>query len=303
RRRRGATMSAKGVRVLLVEGNAGMVHLMRLALREVGPEFELTWAGGLTAALGLTARERFDVILLDPALADTRPAEAVRQLRQAAPDVPLLLLASAADVGVCLGAMEQGAHDYLFKDVLTTHLLTRMIRDAVERSRPSAGGGAHLIDPVTGLTNLEGFLEQAAHLWRSPARLRKGATLLYLTLDGVPVSAADRALAETADVLRDTFRGSDLRGRAADADFVVLAVGAPETTKSILTGRLEEALLGCNTQDGRDYYLALRAGASHYAPERPRTVEDLLTAARARVGEERLGRRPPSQAARAAVAS
>src|SRR5215472_527129 len=122
-RRRGAIMSASGVRILLVEGNAGMVHLMRLALREVGPDFELTWAAGLAAALDLLAGGRFDVVLLDPALADPPGPEAVRRLRQAAPQVPLLLLASAADVGLCLGAMEQGAHDYLFKDVLTSHLL------------------------------------------------------------------------------------------------------------------------------------------------------------------------------------
>src|SRR5690348_15048688 len=111
-------MAASGVRILLVEGNAGMVHLMRLALREVGPEFELTWAAGLTPALDLIAGRRFDVILLDPALADAPAAEAVRRLRRAAPEVPLLLLASAADVALCRGAMEQGAHDYLFKDVL-----------------------------------------------------------------------------------------------------------------------------------------------------------------------------------------
>jgi PleD family two-component response regulator len=295
-------MSKSGVRVLLVEGNEGTVHLMRLALREVGPDFDLTWANGLNAALAAAARERFDVILLDPALSDATPSEAVCWLRQTASDVPLLLLASAADVGVCLGAMEQGAHDYLFKDVLTTHLLARMIRDAVERYRPAAAGGAHLIDAVTGLANREGLLGQAALLWRSSARLRKGATLLYLTLDGPGAlgAAANRALVETADVLRETFRGSDLRARVAPADFVVLAIGAPEPTTPILTARLEEALLACNAQDDRDYELVLRVGASHYDPERPCTIHDMLTAARERVGSERLGR--PS-AASEAVAS
>jgi diguanylate cyclase (GGDEF)-like protein len=297
-------MAVSGVRILLVEGNAGMVHLMRLALREVGPDFELTWAAGLAAALDQIAGRRFDVILLDPALADTPAPEAVRRLRQAAPDVPLLLLASAADVALCRGAIEQGAHDYLFKDLLTTHLLARSIRDAVERSRPGGSAGAHLIDPVTGLANREGLLAQAAQLWRAPARLRKGATLLYLTLDGLGVigaaaglAAADRALAETADVLRDTFRGSDLRARVGPADFVVLAVGAPEPTAPILTARLEESLQAFNGQDGRDYCLVLSVGASHYAPERPRPIDDLLATACDRVGSERLGHRPAASEA------
>jgi diguanylate cyclase (GGDEF)-like protein len=297
-------MPGTSVRVLLVEGNAGTVHLMRMALREVGPDFDLTWADGLNRALTLAAGSRFDVVLLDPTLADVPGAEAVLRLRQVAPDVPLLLLASAADVAVCLRAMEQGAHDYLFKDVLTTHLLARMIRDAVERYRPAAPSGNHLIDPVTGLANHDGLLAQAALLWRTPGRLRKGATLLYLALEGLAVinaaagqAAGDRALVETADVLRDTFRGSDLRARLAGADFVVLAVGAPEPTTPILISRLEENLQACNAHDRRNYYLVLRAGSAHYDADRPCIFEELMDAARDGLGSVTLGRRSPSLAA------
>ncbi len=286
-------MAESKVRVLLVEGNAGTVHLMRLALREIGPGFDLTWANGLPAALELAASQDFDVLLVDPALGDAPGAESVRRLRQAAPDVPLLLLASAADVGLCLRAMEHGAHDYLFKDVLTTHFLARMLRDAVERYRPVGPGGAHLLDPLTGLLNRDGLLAQAAQLWRAPARLRKGATLLYLSLDG---PAPERALVEVADLLRDTFRGSDLRARLGASDFAVLAVGAPEASTPILSGRLEEALQASNAVGDRDYDLVLRVGTAHYAPERPCSAEEMLGAARDRAAA-RLGRRPPSSAA------
>src|SRR6202011_3540627 len=129
------------------------------------PDFELIWADGLAAALALLDGDRFDVVLLDPALPDAPGAEAVCRLRQAVPDVPLLLLASAVDVGLCLRAMEQGAHDYLFKDVLTTHLLARTIPNAVERGRPAPAAGAALTDPLTGLANRDGLLAQANHLW------------------------------------------------------------------------------------------------------------------------------------------
>ena len=97
---------------------------------------------------------------------------------------------------------------------------------------------------------------------------------------------------ETADLLRDTFRGSDLRARIAAADFVVLAVGAPEPTTPILIARLEESLQSSNAQGERDYHLVLRVGAAHYAPERPCSIDELLAAARHRLGSARLGRRP-----------
>jgi two-component system, cell cycle response regulator len=287
-------MLDSAVRILLVEGRAGTVHLLRLALRELGGGFELTRADGLASALDHVARSRFDVVLLDPALTDAAGPEAVKRLRRAAPDVPLLLLASAADVGLCLRAMEEGAHDYLFKDVLTTHLLVRMIRDAVERFRPSGPAGGLLIDPVTRLYTRDGLLGQAAQLWRSPGRLRKGATLLHLALDDALESGDHRALLETADILRETFRGSDLRARIDGGEFAVLAVGAPEVSAPILTARLEESLQGYNAQDGRDYYLVLRMGSAHYDAERPCTIEDMFATARARLGSTLLGRQPIS---------
>jgi diguanylate cyclase (GGDEF)-like protein len=286
-------MPESTVRVLLVESNAASAHLMRLALREVGLAIELTSAGGLATALARLEGQDFDVVLLNPALPDAPEGEAVGRLRQAAPEVPLLLLAAAADVRLCLRAMEQGAHDYLFKDVLTTHLLARTLRDALDRHRAAPPECGDLIDPLTGLANCHGLLAQAARLWVSPARLRKGATLLYLAVEGLAAltSSTDRALVETADVLRETFRGSDLRARVGEGEFVVLAVGAPEPTAAVLTARLDETLQAHNAQEGRRYHLALSAGLAHYHPERPTTVEELLDTARARLGGETLGRR------------
>jgi diguanylate cyclase (GGDEF)-like protein len=283
-------MAGKPVRVLLVQGSAQNVQLLRLALRELGPGFELSWAHGLAAALQHLAAGPFGVILLDPTLPDTPAEQAVRQLRAASPDVPLLLLASAHDVAICLRAMEEGAHDYLFKDVLTMHLLTRMIRDAVERPAQAPPGGLHLIDPLTGLANREGLLAQTAQLWRTPLRLRKGATLLYLALDApVAASARDEALAEVADVLRETFRGSDLRARVGPISFALLAIGAPEPTASILTARLDEALNSRNAAEPRAYRLTLSVGLSHYDGEAPCSFEELLRGAEANVGAETLG--------------
>jgi diguanylate cyclase (GGDEF)-like protein len=294
-------MSDCCVRLLLIEGAAGSVPLMRLALRELGPGFELTSVGGLTPALALLAGGRFDVVLLDPALPEAPGPEAVRRLREGAPDVPLLLLASAADVGLCLRAMEQGAHDYLFRDVLTTHLLTRTIREAVERHRPAGPSEADLIDPLTALANQDGLLAQAARLWRSPTRLRKGATLLCLAVEDLThinatagPSAGNRALVETAEVLRETFRGADLRCRLGGPEFAILAVGAPEPTAPILLARLEEAVQARNAEGDRVFQLALSVGLAHFDPDRPCSFDDMLQAARDHLGEERRNRRRPS---------
>jgi diguanylate cyclase (GGDEF)-like protein len=296
-------MSGRSARVLLVERSGHSTHPVRLAVRGLGAEFELTWASRLATALELAGRTPPHVIVLDPAPPDTPGIEAVRRLRAAAPDAPLLLLVSADDVGLCSPAMEEGAYDYLFKEALTIHLLARTIRSAVERQPTLPPVGAHLIDPLTGLANREGLFAQAAYLWRVPARLHKGATLLCLSLDDATTGSArgERALAETADVLRETFRGSDLRARLGGNTFAVLAVGAPEPTAPILTVRLDESLSASNARDGRDYYLTLRVGLSFYDPRQPCTFPEMLRAAETRLGTQTLGRRPvPAAGARVA---
>ena len=168
--------------------------------------------------------------------------------------MPLLLLASAADVGLCLGALERGARPP-FKDVLTTHLLARTIRDAVERYRPASPGGTHLSDPLTGLANRDGLLAQAAHLWRSPTRLRKGATLLYLRWTAWRTSTPRRGRPPATAPWRRRPR------RCARPSAAPTCVPAwrptssswpsrpPEATASILTERLEDTLQAYNARD------------------------------------------------------
>ena len=50
-------MSGRSARVLLVEGSGHSTHPVRLAVRGLGAEFELTWAGRLATALELAGRK------------------------------------------------------------------------------------------------------------------------------------------------------------------------------------------------------------------------------------------------------
>ncbi|NGZ07271.1 MAG: response regulator [Magnetococcales bacterium] len=110
----------------LAGGAGGWSHL---------PPIRLTMAGDLAHALIFLGRERFDAVLLDLNLPDSFGMETFHRLRQAAPDLAVVVLTGLEDDALGADAIRHGAQDYLSKTSLESALLTRAIRYAVERQR------------------------------------------------------------------------------------------------------------------------------------------------------------------------
>ncbi|MEY2409127.1 MAG: hypothetical protein QOF48_1797 [Verrucomicrobiota bacterium] len=127
-------MDAKPIQLLLLEDNAGDARLIRELLKEVSATgFEVTLSSRLSDALETVAARRFDIILTDLTLPDSQGVEAFRALHVAAPGVPVVVLSGVDDEELAMGAMREGAQDYLAKGRLEPHLLGRSIRYAIER--------------------------------------------------------------------------------------------------------------------------------------------------------------------------
>jgi len=125
----------KPIRLLLVEDNTGDAQLLRECLKEItSAEFEVTLAVRLSDALGLLERERFDVVLTDLSLPDSHGLEGFRQLHLAS-SVPVVVLSGVDDETLAVGAVREGAQDYLVKGRVDARLLGRSIRYAIERHR------------------------------------------------------------------------------------------------------------------------------------------------------------------------
>ncbi len=125
---------APATRVLLVEDNPGDADLVTLALGE--PEagaFELEQVAKLSDALArVRGSPRPDVILLDLSLPDAFGLEGLRQLGEAAPQVPVVVL-TGADGSLGAAAIQAGAQDYLLKGAVDAALVSRALRYAIER--------------------------------------------------------------------------------------------------------------------------------------------------------------------------
>jgi two-component system, cell cycle response regulator len=89
----------------------------------------------------------------------------------------------------------------------------------------------------------------------------------------------DRALVETAAVLKETFRKSDIIGRVGGDEFAILAMDTSDETGAVLTNRLQNALEACNHLKTGKHRLSLSTGVARSDPEHPSSLDELITRA------------------------
>jgi PAS domain S-box-containing protein len=124
------------VRVLLVEDNPADVDLVREALHEVAlVRFFVESAARLSDALARLEAGGIDLVLLDLGLPDSQGLDTFRTLQDAAPNVPVIVLTGNVDQSIGLGAVSEGAQDYLVKGEVTGNSLARSARHAIARRR------------------------------------------------------------------------------------------------------------------------------------------------------------------------
>lgn len=124
------------IQVLLIEDNAADARLIRELLKEADTvRFELSHATRLSVAFDQFLKEPVDVLLLDLELPDTNGLEGLVKIREALPDLPVVVLTGLDNEKVRLQAFSLGAQDYLVKGYVDGSLLARVLRYAVERKQ------------------------------------------------------------------------------------------------------------------------------------------------------------------------
>lgn len=129
-------MEAHPLTILLVEDNPGDARLVQELLREVTSiQFRLEQVDCLSQGLLRLSQQRFDVVLLDLSLPDSQDLETFVRLNSQVRDVPIVVITGLNDETLAVRAVQEGAQDYLVKGQLSSALLVRSIRYAIERKR------------------------------------------------------------------------------------------------------------------------------------------------------------------------
>jgi diguanylate cyclase (GGDEF)-like protein len=180
--------------------------------------------------------------------------------------------------------VQAGAQDYLVKGQMDGPLLARTLSYAIERNRLQQEIRAlSLMDELTGLYNRRGFMTLAQQQIESANRSGALLLILFVDLDDMKRindtlghAAGDAALRETASLLRQTFRGSDILARIGGDEFAVMAMDMHGGHAERLAERLTRAVAERNRQADLAFQLSLSLGVTCYNPAAPRTLQELI---------------------------
>lgn len=153
-----------------------------------------------------------------------------------------------------------------------------------------------ITDELTGLLNRRGFKTLAQQQLNLAERQGSEMVLFFIDLDGLKEindeqghNAGDQALIDTANIIKETFRTSDIIARIGGDEFVVLGMSTSETKGvAALTGRFQEIINRYNAKPDQPYKLSCSVGTAHYDPKDPKSLDDLLSEADTVMYEDKL---------------
>ncbi len=155
-----------------------------------------------------------------------------------------------------------------------------------------------LKDDLTGLFNRRGFFTVASEFLKLADRKKRRAFLLFMDVDNLKRindtlghHRGDQALVEIANILRKTFRRSDVIGRMGGDEFTVFPL---ETTRDCVSGiedRLRKNVADFNQEKNNLFELSVSIGISFYDPIHPSSIDELLVRADKVLYEEKSRKR------------
>lgn len=124
------------IRTLVIEDNPSDARLIQELLAEArGVSFEIDSAQTLADGLQRLAGNRYDVVILDLGLPDSRGAETFTATESRFPQMPVVILTGLDDEDLAAELVRKHAQDYLVKGRIDTQQLVRSLLYATERKR------------------------------------------------------------------------------------------------------------------------------------------------------------------------
>jgi diguanylate cyclase (GGDEF)-like protein len=262
---------ASATQLLLVEDNRSQAAMMEKMLEQGEIGYEVVHVESLAAAKDFLGDSRAACIVLDLTLPDAVRLDGLMEMKNVAPEVPVVVVTADDDAARGVKAVQAGAQDYLIKGGMDSVQLCRSVRYAVERGQ-SELRLAHqaLHDALTGLPNRMLLIDRLGFALAESERSETWVAIFFLDLDGfkgvndrLGHLAGDALLRGIAGRLLAWVRPGDTVSRFGGDEFTVLmrAVSGEEEAAEIAE-RLTEAVRSPLSIEGEEISLTPSIGVA-----------------------------------------
>jgi len=276
-------MESTHYKILVVDDEEQMRKLIATLLSQKGHQC-LTANNG-REALGKIMEAKFDALITDIVMPEMDGITLARELSKDYQNLPVMIITGHANENSAETAITSGALEFIKKPFSISEFLIRldkMMRDHRGKEELLA---LSLTDELTGLHNRRRFLVLTEQYLKLSVRTKKKLLLLFMDMDNLKWindhhghNEGDQALIDLANILKKTFRESDVVARIGGDEFVVLLESADEKGEAVLT-RLYENIRNYNAEGARRYTLSISVGTTQFDPEYPISIDELLSRA------------------------
>jgi diguanylate cyclase (GGDEF)-like protein len=236
-------------------------------------------------ALDKIMETKFDALITDIAMPEVDGIALTKELSKHYQNIPVMVMTGYTEEYSAETAIASGAREFIKKPFSISEFPVRfdmMMRDhRVEEALLALS----LVDELTSLYNRRRFFVLAEQSLKLSVRTKKRLLLLFIDMDNLKWindhhghNEGDQALIDLANILKKTFRESDIIARIGGDEFVVLSESTDENGLILLT-RLYENIKDHNAKRSRSYSLSISVGATQFDPKCPISIDELLSKA------------------------
>ncbi len=270
-------------KVLIVDDEEAVRNLIASLFIKYGHQCETARDG--REALERISQVTFDAVVTDVFMPHMDGIALTKELVRLYPDHPVMVMTGHTEEDYAELAIAAGAWEFIDKSFSYREFIIRFDKMMLDQREREATLALLLTDALTGLHSRRRFFVLAEQCLKVAIRAEKKPLLFFIDVDDLKGIndryghiVGDRALIDLANILKRTFRESDIIGRIGGDEFVVLLEPPDEGSDALIT-RLHKNLKEHNAKGLQRYQLSISVGTALFDPEHPVSINELLTKA------------------------
>jgi two-component system cell cycle response regulator len=263
--------------ILIVDDDISLLGIFKTALLAEGYRCET--AAIVERALEFINKIPFDVMITDIKMPGLTGFELTEKAKKIRPDMSVIIMTAYIEEFSYDNAIEAGASDFIKKPFTVKELLARIQHVKLQEKIRAMS----VTDELTGLYNRRGFFTLAERELKIANRDKRKIFFIYVDLDNLKEIndtfghlEGDMVLIETAKILKETFRQSDIIARIGGDEFIAVLIGTTEAYAETIISRLRKNIDILNEKINHSYKFSISTGIACYNPEFPSSIVELL---------------------------